>query len=217
MGSSVPACPAFCASKMRLTIATACVEVMPAGLSTTTQPCTASPLRLRAIDVVGVMHCLEIALNARGFEQRLDLLGFGERIVFCETQFGREAQTNCMTQDTANVTTMAIERFNHAVRVLAAQRFAKHDRVAQIRRRLHLRDGDRNPLEIGIADITARQNFGQYVTQHLADTQLALRWPACAGGMARSRHGQSSRDEQDCWSATPLKARAEPSQPRSIR
>ena len=39
-GSSVPAWPARLAENKRLITATACVEVMPIGLSSTTQPCT---------------------------------------------------------------------------------------------------------------------------------------------------------------------------------
>src|SRR6185312_11999529 len=49
IGSSVPAWPAFCASKTRLTAPTTCVEVTPDGLSTITQPCTAEPFFLRGI------------------------------------------------------------------------------------------------------------------------------------------------------------------------
>src|SRR3954464_1135317 len=79
-GSSVPACPAFCASNTRRTIATTCVEVMPSGLSTTTQPCTAAPLRLRLIVLVRVL--LQVLLHARGFQKGLDLFGFRERGVF---------------------------------------------------------------------------------------------------------------------------------------
>src|SRR6185437_925856 len=49
MGSSVPAWPAFWASKMRRTIPTTCVEVTSFGLSITTQPWTGVPLRFRAM------------------------------------------------------------------------------------------------------------------------------------------------------------------------
>src|SRR5687768_15566348 len=42
-GSRVPACPAFCASKMRRTMPVARVAVTPSGLSSTSQPCTGWP------------------------------------------------------------------------------------------------------------------------------------------------------------------------------
>jgi hypothetical protein len=44
-GSSVPACPARLACNKRLTTLTAWVEVMPTGLSSTSQPFTSRFLR----------------------------------------------------------------------------------------------------------------------------------------------------------------------------
>src|SRR5215475_2212525 len=52
-GSSVPACPAFLAANARLTTDTAWVEVMPIGLSSTTQPSTLRFSRLRWADGIG--------------------------------------------------------------------------------------------------------------------------------------------------------------------
>src|SRR6516165_8330044 len=46
-GSSVPACPARLALKSRLTTPTACVEVIPTGLSRMSQPWTSRRSRLR--------------------------------------------------------------------------------------------------------------------------------------------------------------------------
>src|SRR6056297_4253968 len=48
-GSSVPACPAFCACSAQRTLLTTAVDVSPAGLSTTSQPERSRPLRLRAM------------------------------------------------------------------------------------------------------------------------------------------------------------------------
>src|SRR3546814_14212269 len=50
-GSRVPACPALAASNTRRTVATACAELTPDGLSMTTQPCTGWPRLRRAIPV----------------------------------------------------------------------------------------------------------------------------------------------------------------------
>ena len=61
-GSNVPACPAFWALKIRLTIPTAFVEVSSRGLSRTNQPCMRSP-RLRAIFYLSRLFQ---ALNALG-------------------------------------------------------------------------------------------------------------------------------------------------------
>src|SRR5215813_12750048 len=65
---------------------TTCVDVMPSGLSTITQPWTGAPFFLRPMAVV----CLEVALHARGFQQRLDLLGLGEGLVLHEAKLRRE-------------------------------------------------------------------------------------------------------------------------------
>src|SRR5574343_849012 len=48
-GSSVPAWPAFCALKAHFTLFTTEVEVMPAGLSMTSQPEMARPFFVRAM------------------------------------------------------------------------------------------------------------------------------------------------------------------------
>src|SRR5689334_25298150 len=97
IGSRVPAWPAFWASKMRRTAPTTCVEVTPCGLSMITQPCTGWPF-LRFPIVVGLR---EIALDARGLEDGLDLLGFGEGFVLDETQIGREFHRDRVTEFTA--------------------------------------------------------------------------------------------------------------------
>src|SRR4051794_15503738 len=91
IGSRVPAWPAFWASNTRFTMPTTWVEVMPSGLSTITQPWTGEPFFLRPIGVVlgTLVRFGEVLLHARGFEKRLDLLGFGEGLVFNEAQIGR--------------------------------------------------------------------------------------------------------------------------------
>src|SRR5207237_10749657 len=109
IGSSVPAWPAFCASKTRFTMPTTCVEVTPIGLSMIIQPCTGSPLRLRAIAVFTILSGFQVALNTRGFEQRLDFLRLGERIVFREPKFGCEAQTNPVPKTAAPKDTVTVE------------------------------------------------------------------------------------------------------------
>src|ERR1700689_4579037 len=84
-GSSVPAWPAFWASKIRLTAPTAWVEVTPSGLSSTTQPWTGLPFFLRGIVV---LH--QVAAHLLGLQQVFDLLGLGEGVVLHEAQVGGE-------------------------------------------------------------------------------------------------------------------------------
>src|SRR5260370_25833769 len=61
-GSSVPPCPAFSASSARRTAATARLEVMPGGLSRTSQPWPGTPPRLRAI-AVGLLRRVRLRLR----------------------------------------------------------------------------------------------------------------------------------------------------------
>src|SRR5512146_817833 len=108
IGSSVPACPAFCASKMRRTWPTTCVEVTPFGLSTITQPWTGEPFFLRLIVVFGGIR--QIAAHALGLEKILDLLRFRERFVFDESEVGRELELDHMPQLAADEGAMTVER-----------------------------------------------------------------------------------------------------------
>src|ERR1700744_4373553 len=48
-GARVPPCPAFCASSARFTLLTACVLVIPCGLSRISQPSILRPRFCRAI------------------------------------------------------------------------------------------------------------------------------------------------------------------------
>mgnify|MGYP004281156419 CR=1 FL=1 len=68
-GSSVPACPAFLAFKAQRTLFTMAVEVMPAGLSTTSQPEISRPLRARAM--LGVLYLFRCCLLTMGLSSEL--------------------------------------------------------------------------------------------------------------------------------------------------
>src|SRR5580698_4061804 len=90
-GSSVPAWPAFWALKARRTRPTAWVEPRSTGLSSTIQPETGSPLRLRPIVGRGTLAALvEIPLNLRIGEQPVHPLGLVEAVVADEFQFRGE-------------------------------------------------------------------------------------------------------------------------------
>ena len=87
----VPAWPALFASNSPRTRATAWVEVMPFGLSNTTQPCTGEPLRLRDIVILGrVATRMQVARHPLGMQNCLDALCLGKGGVFDEPQFRRE-------------------------------------------------------------------------------------------------------------------------------
>src|SRR5690349_13171755 len=95
-GSSVPPCPAFSASSARRTAATARLEVMPRGLSRTSQPWSGVPCRLRTIAVWLLRHLRlwrrQVALDLGPMQQLVDAAGVVEGGVEGESEPGREAQ-----------------------------------------------------------------------------------------------------------------------------
>src|SRR5499427_10492355 len=103
-GSSVPACPARFAWNRRFTTLTAWVELMPTGLSRTTQPCTSRFTRLgsaartasqrRALSTVIVRLVVEIALDRRRSQQLLDSFGFIEALVESKPDVGCKFQVD---------------------------------------------------------------------------------------------------------------------------
>src|SRR5579883_1252068 len=76
-GSSVPPCPAFAASRQRRTCPTARLELIPKGLSRTSQPWIGRPCRL-AVIVGRVLLRTEIALHLRSVQQFADAAGMVE-------------------------------------------------------------------------------------------------------------------------------------------
>src|SRR5215510_9936985 len=88
-GSSVPACPAFCASKMRFTMLTAWVEVRSTGLSRISQPSTLPPFLRLIVPVPGLVW-VKVAGDHRVVQQLLDPAGFVEGLVGAEADGGGE-------------------------------------------------------------------------------------------------------------------------------
>src|SRR5215831_935959 len=119
IGSRVPAWPAFWASKIRRTAPTTWVDVMPWGLSITTQPWIGWPFFLRPIAVV-IIRCRKIALHPRGFQDRLDLLCLGEGLVLDEAQVGRELERDPATELATQEALVAVERSDDLLGVLTA-------------------------------------------------------------------------------------------------
>src|SRR5580700_1588687 len=90
-GSRVPPCPALAAPSRRRTAPTAWLELMPKGLSRTSQPWIGWPRRLRAI-VCGLIGSGEIALDLGPMQQLVDAMRMIERQVEREGEAGGEAQ-----------------------------------------------------------------------------------------------------------------------------
>src|SRR5690349_16047003 len=122
-GSSVPAWPARLALNRRLITDTAWVDVMPTGLSSTTQPWTSNFSRLRCcfaspacaggwargpVSFI-VIGPLEIPLHPLGVQQLLDALGLAEPLVDAEADVGGEFQVDAMSDLAAQVALVALE------------------------------------------------------------------------------------------------------------
>src|SRR5579871_2678106 len=197
-GSSVPAWPARLARNRRLITDTAWVDVMPTGLSSTTQPCTSNFSRLRCFPpspacgggpgrgpvsfiVVGPLFVagLEAALHARGVQQLLDARGLLEPLVDAEADVGRELHVDAMGDLAAQVALVALERLDHRLLVAPAERHHVDGGELEVRRHAHLGHRDDMALDDGIMHLAARQDVGDGVTDHLAGAQCALARSRC--------------------------------------
>src|SRR3954468_9000174 len=101
-GSRVPAWPAFLALKARFTTATACVEVMPTPLSSTSQPCTSRFLGRGSRGgsawgggacssvIVLVVRLRHVSPHLLAAQERVDAGGLVEAVVAQEAQIGGE-------------------------------------------------------------------------------------------------------------------------------
>src|SRR5215472_6231930 len=190
-GSSVPACPARLALNRRLITDTACVEVMPTGLSSTTQPCTSCFSRLRCcfpspacgggpgrgpVSFIFVAT-LQIALHPRGMQQFLDALGLLEPLVEAEADVRREFHVDAMRDLAAQEALVALERVEHRLLVAAAERHHVDGGELEVRRHANLGHGDDMALDDRIMHLAARKNVGDRVADHLAGAQGALARP----------------------------------------
>src|SRR5690242_2773851 len=155
-GSSVPAWPARLALNRRLITETAWVDVMPTGLSSTTQPCTSCFSRLRCcfpslacggapgrgpVSFI-VFAALQVALHPRGVQQLLDALGLVEPLVDAEADVRREFQVHAMGDLAAQIALVALERVDHLLDVAAAERHHVDGGELEVRRHAHLRHRD---------------------------------------------------------------------------
>src|SRR5688572_7689357 len=138
-GSSVPAWPAFCASKMRFTILTAWVEVRSTGLSRISQPSTFCPfLRL----IVLILTGREVADDGGVVQQLLDPAGFLEGPVGTEADGGSELHLHRAPKLAAEIAGRAVQRLHGLVGFGAAERQHEGGGIAQVGADAHLCDGD---------------------------------------------------------------------------
>src|SRR5262245_3943007 len=154
-GSSVPAWPARLATNSRLITDTAWVEVMPTGLSSTTQPCTsrfsrlscppprggagASPVVVNSFILAGLL--LEVAANLRCSQKLLDSFGFVESLVDSEANVRCKFQINVARNLAAQEAFVALERRQHLGAVAPAKRHYVDGREPQIGAHAHLGHG----------------------------------------------------------------------------
>src|SRR6185312_1295541 len=135
-GSSVPPWPAFSASSARRTAATARLEVMPNGLSRTSQPCSGTPRRLRAIAVRLIRRVCrgrrQIALDLGPVQQLVDAAGMIEGGVESEGQTGREAQRHLARELTAQIAGAARQPVDDLGGTAPAQRHDIGDGVLEV-------------------------------------------------------------------------------------
>src|SRR6185503_1544880 len=170
-GSRVPAWPALRASNSRRTALTACVDVMPAGLSSTSQPWIALPFLRRAMACSGLLQVLR---HLRRAEYLVDAPCLVEGLVGREADVGCELEVYGMRNLAADVALVALERRQHGPHVLAAERHHVDGGKLEVRRHAYLGDGDHVTRQHVVVDFASAQHLGQRMTDQLAHAKLAL-------------------------------------------
>src|SRR5260370_10817522 len=177
-GSSVPPCPAFSASSARRTAATARLEVMPGGLSRTSQPWSGTPRRLRAI-AVGLLRRIrlrlrQVALDFGPVQQLVDADGMVEGGVEGEGEPRGEAQRHLARELCAQIAGAARQPLDDFGGMTPAQRHAIGRGVLELRADPALGHRHRNLLQRRITQLAALKNVRQGMAQLLAHPQLSL-------------------------------------------
>src|SRR6185436_8381809 len=133
-GSSVPAWPAFCASKMRFTMLTAWVEVRSTGLSRISQPSTLLPFLRLIVPIlrITVLVRREVADDGGIVQQLLDPARLFKRLVGAEADGGGELHLHRAPELAAEIAGGAVQRLHRLVRLGAAERQHERGGVAQI-------------------------------------------------------------------------------------
>src|SRR2546422_5881004 len=197
-GSSVPACPARLACTRRFTVLTACVEVIPTGLSSTIQPWMSRRSRLRcpvgramAPALLMVVPPAQIAFDWGRFQKIVDAFGFLETFVDPEPDLGSKLEIDSPRYFAPQEPLVALERVEHRVLVASAERHDIDRGEPQVCGHTHLGDGDDMALDHRIMHVAASEQLGKRMAYELAHPQLALRRQAAAAGIALAAgHGR---------------------------
>src|SRR3546814_9916477 len=150
---------------------------MPSGLSSTIQPCTGSPRRLRRPSVVLlVLRGAEVARDFRLLQDFIDARRRVEGRIALELQARNEPQTKHPAELALEEGRRPLQCGEHPAFVAAAERNDEGRRVAQVGADPHLRHRERAAVQVGIAQIAATEQLGQGMPQFLADAQLTNGW-----------------------------------------
>src|SRR5712671_101857 len=192
-GSSVPACPVFAPVARRIN-ATARAEVMPSGLSMTSQPCSPLPDpppfagegRVGASPGSGglviILGLVEIALDSRARQQCRDPRGALEGIVEGKGDVRHVPQLDHAGETVLQKRRAAAQPRYDLLGIGAAERHHESGRVAQIGAEAYLGDGDVGLAQCRVAQFARTQQVGQQMAQLLAHPQLPLTgWPGTGG------------------------------------
>src|ERR1700730_13222643 len=172
-GSRVPPCPALAASSRCRTALTAWLELMPKGLSRTSQPWIGRPRRLRTI-VARLVGKGQIALDLGSMQQLVDAVGMIERRVEREGEAGRKAPRHVARDLALAILGRARQPGEHLVAMPAAQRHDIGRGVLQVRTEADLGHGHGHVLQCRVAQLDALQGARERVAQLLAHPQLPL-------------------------------------------
>src|SRR6185437_12592863 len=178
-GSRVPAWPALAELSRRRTAITAAFEVIPTGLSRTSQPSIGSPRRLFAIGLADavvrvVARRRQIALDLGTVQQLVDAARVIERGVEREGETRRVAQRHFAGELAAQIAGAARQPFDDLAGAAAAQRHDEGGGVLEVGAHAHFGNGHRRLLQRRVTQAAPLQNAGKGMAQLLADAQLAL-------------------------------------------
>ena len=127
-----------------------------------------------ALTPFGVILTFKIARDLRLGEETADMIGFVKGLVWLKFQGWGELHRDLAPQSTSQETRAAIERRGDLFRIPIAKRRAVDGRGAQVWGGADLRNGHRDPLQVGVAQILARENVDERMAHKFARSQLAL-------------------------------------------
>jgi hypothetical protein len=116
----------------------------------------------------------EVALDCGRSQEPLDSFGLPEAIIDCEPDVRRKFQVDALSNLAAQESPVAVQRGEHRIGIVPAERHGVDGRKPQIRGHAHLGNGDDMALEHGIMHVTASKHLGEHMPHELAYAQLPL-------------------------------------------